>query len=56
MQNFINVCAFHFARGIVQFAMGGGIFLIGMFFIYLKNYRHERKPPILTTMSPEKAP
>ena len=28
MQNFINVCAFHFARGIVQFAMGGGIFLI----------------------------
>ena len=37
MQNFINVCAFHFARGIVQFAMGGGIFLIGMFFIYLKT-------------------
>jgi hypothetical protein len=24
----------------VQFAMGGGIFLIGMFFIYIKNYRH----------------
>ena len=40
MQSFINACAFHFARDIVQFAMGSGIFLIGMFFIYLKNYRH----------------
>lgn len=40
MENFLDAVMFHVARDVVQFAMGGGVFLIGMFCIYLKNYRH----------------
>ena len=40
METFLDAVMFHLARDVVQFAMGGGVFLIGMFFIYLKNYRH----------------
>lgn len=40
MQNFLNACVFHLARGIVDFAVGGFIFVAAPLYITYKNNPH----------------
>lgn len=40
MQNFLNACVFHLARGIVDSAVGGFIFVAALLYITYKNNPH----------------
>ena len=40
MQNFLNACVFHLARGIVDCAGGGVIFVAALLYITYKNNPH----------------
>lgn len=40
MQNFLDACVFHLARNVVEFAIGGVIFLVAVLYITYKNNPH----------------